>query len=72
MVPHIPPLPYRKVDRLLRDHGFRPTRQKGSHVFFEHADGRTTVVPNHAGQDIPPGLVRKILKDASLDPDEIR
>ena len=23
MVPHIPPLPYRKVDRLLRDNGFR-------------------------------------------------
>lgn len=59
-------MPYRKVDRLLRSHGFQAIRQRGSHVFYRHADGRTTVVPNHPGRDIPPGLVRKILADARL------
>lgn len=64
------PLPYRKVDRLLRDNGFVPTRQKGSHVFYRHEDGRTTIVPRHPG-DIPPGLVRKILSDAKLDWEDV-
>lgn len=65
MVPKIPPLPYRKVERALKRNGFRIVRQRGSHVFFERADGRTTVVPRHGG-DVPPGLVRKILADAGL------
>jgi predicted RNA binding protein YcfA (HicA-like mRNA interferase family) len=27
--------------------GFELKRQKGSHMFFEHSDGRTTIIPNH-------------------------
>ena len=30
--------------------GFLLKRQEGSHVFFQHSDGRTTVVPNHPGE----------------------
>ncbi len=71
MVPKILPLPYRKVRKILRAAGFREIRQKGSHVFYEHADGRTTEVPRHT-YDIPKGLVGKILKDAGLDPDDFR
>ena len=29
-------------------------------------DGRTTVVPVHAGEDLGPGLLRQILRDADL------
>ncbi|MHB8384362.1 MAG: type II toxin-antitoxin system HicA family toxin [Candidatus Binataceae bacterium] len=29
--------------------GFVAARQKGSHVFFKHPDGRTTTVPRHRG-----------------------
>jgi predicted RNA binding protein YcfA (HicA-like mRNA interferase family) len=46
---------------------FEPIRQKGSHVFYRHPDGRSTTSVNHPGRDIPPGLVRKILADAELD-----
>ncbi|MCL5674378.1 MAG: type II toxin-antitoxin system HicA family toxin [Candidatus Omnitrophica bacterium] len=31
--------------------GFIKIRQKGSHVFFKHPDGRTTLVPFHKGDD---------------------
>lgn len=72
LVPKIPSLPYRKVDRLLRANGFAPFRQKGSHVFYRHVDGRKTLVPRHQGTDIDSDLVAKILKDAGLDPRQLR
>lgn len=71
MVPKVPPLHYRKVHRLLHAAGFEPIRQKGSHVFYRHPDGRTTEVPRHA-YDIPAKLIRKILKEAGIDPDTLR
>ena len=41
-------------------------RQKGSHVFLSHLDGRATVVPIHSGETIRPGLFAKILRDTDL------
>jgi len=41
-------------------------RQKGSHVFLSHLDGRATVVPIHSGETIGPGLFAKILRDTDL------
>ncbi len=46
--------------------GFEILRTKGCHHFLRHPDGRTTVVPVHAGEDIGPGLMSKILRDAKL------
>ena len=62
------PLPYRKVAKRLSDFGFQPVRSRGSHVFFEHDDGRNTVVPNHPGEDIGRGMLRKILRDIDITP----
>ena len=31
-------------------------------MFFEHTDGRTTVIPNHGGEDIDRNLLSKIVK----------
>ncbi|MFQ5981183.1 MAG: type II toxin-antitoxin system HicA family toxin [Candidatus Heimdallarchaeota archaeon] len=60
------PLPYRRVAKRLREMGFQPIRQTGSHVMFEHADGRKTVVPKHPGEEIGRGLLRKIIKDVNV------
>ena len=43
--------------------GFSTLRVKGSHHFFRHPDGRTTVIPVHSGETIGPGLLHKILRD---------
>ena len=51
--------------KLLYKLGFSELRQKGSHKFFIHEDGRTTTVPNH-NKDLGRGLIRKILKDIQL------
>jgi predicted RNA binding protein YcfA (HicA-like mRNA interferase family) len=31
-------------------------------MFFEHPDGRTTIIPNHPGDVIDRGLLTKIVK----------
>ena len=64
------PLPARRVLVALEELGFRIVRQKGSHVFLRHTDGRTTVVPVHPREDIGKGLLRKIIRDAGVDVDE--
>jgi predicted RNA binding protein YcfA (HicA-like mRNA interferase family) len=50
----------RKILSALQKLGFLQTRQKGSHAFFEHKDGRTTVVPLHS--EIRIKLLTKIIK----------
>jgi predicted RNA binding protein YcfA (HicA-like mRNA interferase family) len=60
------------MQRVLLALGFHVVRQKGSHVFFRREDGRTTTAPNHPGRDLSTGLIRKILRDIELTPDEFR
>ncbi len=68
----LPRLTGRQVIRGLRNAGFEVTRIKGSHHFLRHRDGRTTVVPVHAGETIGPGLMSKILRDTELTRSEFR
>lgn len=56
--------------RILRTLGFLPIRQSGSHEFFEHPDGRATIVPRHGSEDIGRGLLRQILREIELTPDQ--
>lgn len=66
----IPVIPAKKIERILFELGFNKTRQKGSHVFYKHSDGRVTTVPFHKGRDIAPILLKKILKDINISTDE--
>jgi predicted RNA binding protein YcfA (HicA-like mRNA interferase family) len=45
-------------------------RQRGSHKQFRRPDGRGTTVPDHAGRDISPVLIRQIAKDIGLSVDD--
>ena len=54
---------------LLENIGFIQIRQKGSHCFYQHNDGRTTVVPMHA-RDLDRSLIRKMLNDIEMSVDE--
>jgi len=51
--------------KLLERLGFVAIRQQGSHKFYRHQNGRTTVIPMHTG-DLDRSLIRKILKDIEL------
>jgi len=58
----LPLLNARELAKILKKLGFELKRQEGSHMFFEHPDGRTTVIPSHGGEDIDRGLLNKIVK----------
>ena len=66
----LPIVNFKIMEKFLLKLGFKPVRQKGSHVFYKHPDGRTTTVPNHPGRDIARPLIREILKEIELSPDE--
>jgi len=61
----------REMISFLESKGFVFSRQKGSHMFFRHPDGRTATVPNHPGDDLGRGLIHKILKDCESTIDEL-
>ena len=62
----LPSLTGRKLIAALKRLGFAVVRIKGSHHYLQHPDGRATVVPIHAGEDIGRGLLAKILRDADI------
>ena len=70
MSPSLPILKAREIIRVLKQIGFVAVRQKGSHIFFEHSDGRTTLVSVHGSEDIGRGLLRQILREINVSPEE--
>ena len=68
----MPTLNPRRLIKILKGLGYLKVRQVGSHIFFKHPNGRTTVVPFHAGKDIGRGLLREILNDIDLTPNELQ
>lgn len=68
----LPVVDFRKMKKVLLSLGFEPVRQKGSHVFYRHPDGRTTTLPHHPGRDIARPLIREILREIELTPAQFR
>ena len=64
------PISVRELQAMLSRLGFRLVRQKGSHAFWQHEDGRVTIVPVHKGEDIGRGLLLQIVRDVSIDLEE--
>lgn len=62
----LPMLTAKELIKILFQLGFVLKRQKGSHKFFQHSDGRTTVVPDHGSEKIDRGLLNKIIKQDLL------
>lgn len=60
----------KKLCKILEKLGFEKIHGKGSHVRFKHPDGRRTVIPVHAGEDIGTGLLNAILKQINISREE--
>jgi predicted RNA binding protein YcfA (HicA-like mRNA interferase family) len=58
----LPLLTSKELIKILFRLGFELKRQRGSHKFFHHKDGRTTVIPDHGAEQIDRGLLNKIIK----------
>lgn len=58
---------YREVLRIVRKDGWYEVKQTGSHRHFKHPtkSGKVTIA-GHPGQDVPPGVLNSILKQAQI------
>ncbi len=70
MSARLPMLKAKDLIQVLIRLGFIEVRRKGSHIFFKHTDGRFTLVPKHNREDIGRGLLRQILREIRLSPEE--
>lgn len=67
----LPIITFTHLCKIVERMGFHKTRQKGSHIRYVHNDGRKTTVPNHGNQDVPKGLLIKIIKqDLNISVDD--
>jgi predicted RNA binding protein YcfA (HicA-like mRNA interferase family) len=66
----LPVVSAKELEKILMKLGFQVTRQKGSHRFYKHPDGRYTTLPNYPGEDISRPLIRAIFREIELDVDE--
>jgi len=64
----LPRLSGKELIKILSKIGFEIIRQKGSHMFLRHNDGRTTVVPNH--NEIDTGTLIEIIRQIKLSREE--
>ncbi len=63
----LPVIKAKDLEKILFGLGFEKIRQKGSHVFYRHLDGRYTTIPHHPSSDLSPILLNKILKEIQLE-----
>jgi predicted RNA binding protein YcfA (HicA-like mRNA interferase family) len=66
----IHPISPEKMIKVLEKFGFKPIRQKGSHVILMNDERVRIVVPLHSGKKLKPALIRIIIKEAGITRDE--
>lgn len=68
-MPKLIPIKPKLLVKILFKLGFTQRDAEGSHVFFKHPNGKTTVVPIH-NKDLSKGILKKILNDIQLSVEE--
>jgi len=70
-MPQLPVISGKDFLKFLQTIGFVIVRVNGSHHRLKHSDDRVTTVPVHKNEDLPKGLLRKIIReDLKLELDE--
>ncbi len=58
----LPKLTGKELAKIVEKFGFIYSHTTGSHMVYKHPDGRRATIPYHAGEEIGPGLLNKIMK----------
>jgi predicted RNA binding protein YcfA (HicA-like mRNA interferase family) len=66
----LPLVTSKQLEKFLLNRGFIIKRQKGSHIFYKHPDGRYTTIPHHGNQVLGRSLIRQILREIQISIDE--
>ena len=70
-MPQLPVISGKNFIVFLEFLGFKVVRINGSHHRQKHPDGRITTLPFHKNEDLPRGLLSKIIRDdLGLEPDQ--
>lgn len=72
MTPKLPRVTAAEAIRALERAGFALSRQSGSHKIYKNPAGRRVTVPYHSGTTLHPKVLRNILRDAELTPEQFR
>lgn len=64
----LPLLSGKEIIKALSKIGYREVRQRGSHIRLSCPDKKSITVPDY--KIVSRGLLRKILRDAEISPDE--
>jgi predicted RNA binding protein YcfA (HicA-like mRNA interferase family) len=70
-MPKLPRLTAREICTILERTGFAVARQSGSHIIYKNAAGRRVTVPFHASKILHPKVLKSILRDADLKPEDL-
>jgi predicted RNA binding protein YcfA (HicA-like mRNA interferase family) len=62
-MPQLPVISGKAFLKFLEALGFVVVRVNGSHHRLRHPDSRVTTVPVHRNQNLPKGLLRKIIRE---------
>lgn len=70
-MPKLPIVKDRQLLKVLKRLGFFEHPERGTfHLVFAHQDGRRITIARHSGKDIPRGILRAILRDINVSPQE--
>ncbi len=69
---NLPAVTGNRLIKALKKLGFDEIRIKGSHHFLKHPDGRCTVVPSHAGENIGRGLMAQVIRDCEITAEDLK
>jgi len=70
-MPKLPRVTARQITAVLEKTGFFLARQSGSHMIYKNASGRRVTVPFHVQKILHPKLLRNILRDADIKPEDL-
>jgi predicted RNA binding protein YcfA (HicA-like mRNA interferase family) len=70
-MPKLPRISARDICVVLEKLGFSVARQSGSHIIYKNAEGKRATVPFHSTKILHPKVLKSILRDAGLSPEEL-
>ena len=72
MSPKLPRITAKQLIKILKKHGFIFDSSEGSHQHYTHPESPIKItIPVHPGKIIGPGLLKAILRQARLKPEDI-
>ena len=71
MTGNLPRIPAIRLIPVLERRGFVCVRQSGSRRIYRYDEGVRVTLPVHSNQVLHPNVLKQILLDVGIDPDEI-